>query len=1127
MSLSELSIKRPIFITCVFLLTLVLGYMGLQKLPVDLFPDVTFPVVMTRTSYPGAGPKEIETLISKPIEDEVSSISGIKSLRSVNREGVSAVIAEFTLDTDIKYAEQQVRDRVAAARVKLPDDAEESVIRRMDPSDQPIVEISLSADLPPAEIYDLAHETIVPKIEQVPQVGVVEIYGGRKREIQVELDRRKLYDRNLSASLVRDRILASGKNVPAGKVDSSEKTKLYRTVAEFANVDEIKKVSLNFLNNEVAVPLSDVGIVKDTLEDEKTRSYVNGKPGLLLEVYKQSGANTVAVVDNLKKRIEDLNVLFKGKAELKMVQDMSVFIRLNVEDVKEAIFIGIFLTIVVVFFFLGSFRSTMITTLALPNSLLGAFILMSIAGFSINVMSLLALSLAVGLLIDDAIVVRENIFRHFEMGKPAAQAAKEGTSEVTLAVIATTFTVIAVFGPIGFLKGVVGQFFKQFGLTVCFAMLISLMDALTMAPMLSTYFAESQGSVLDAFSKFMKAKLFWWDPRKLTLKKAATYVGVVYFLAYVFGMFSGKPVVGLLAPLIIYVTVIAVTAFGFLLSLFLVLLNKLLGPFYSFINWTLKAFDRGQTNLENSYARTLDKYVTKYPFLIIGAALLIFKISLIAASHVPKTFLPAQDAGEFSVGLELPPDASLEATAKLSLEVDELMRKNPEIETAVLIAGDKDGASNKSSFYIRLVPRKFRNVNTSQMKDRLREQLKPYAYASPLVKDADKIGSGMRQFNLSIAGQDLVQLEQVATKVFSKLKDHPGLKDPEISHKPGKPETQIQVQMDKAQGLGVLSSAVGGELRALVEGVTPAVFRVEGREYNIRIRAVEEDRDLSKIFSDIRIPNLNGQLIPLPRIASMVKTESPTTINREDRIRYINIGADIAPNGPGMGGVIDDINKMLTVEDPLPQGVTYSFKGQANDFKELMVNMMIASGLGVLFIYLVLASLYESFITPLTIMLVLPLAICGAFFALFVTGKSLDLFSMIGCVMLMGLATKNSILLVDSAKQFLEQGKSMKEAIVEAGRVRLRPILMTSIALIMGMLPIAIGLNEASKQRVSMGIAIIGGLISSTLLSLYVVPASFSYMERFSLWVNSLFKKEPASFLSHEAKKEAGTLEFH
>lgn len=1031
MSLADISIKRPTFITCITALMLAVGFQAMENLGVDLFPDVTFPVVTVKTLYPGAGPAEIETLVTKPLEDEISTLSGIKRLTSVNSEGFSQVVAEFNLETDIKYAEQQIRDRVGASKSKLPLEIKEPVIRRIDPADLPIAKLSLTGNLSPGKLFDIADEVIRPKIEQINQVGMVEISGGRKREIHVSLDRSKLKARELSVLGVANSISSNGENIPSGKVDEGHKENVFRTLGEFKNLQDIRNTIVSFFGNEVPTKISDIGKVSDVLEDERSRAYLNGQKALFLDIYRQSGANTIAVVNAITKRLKTINAELQhqeGQPQLTMIRDGAVWIRANVDDVKESILIGIGLAVVVVFFFLGSARSTIITGLALPNSLIGSFMLMSWAGFSINIMTLLALSLAVGLLIDDAIVVRENIFRHIEMGEKPIDAAKKGTAEVTLAVIATTLTVIAVFGPVGFLKGIVGQFFRQFGLTICFAMAISLFDALTIAPMLSAYFAGSTSILEDKQSLWGKT------------------VGVL-----------------------------------------------------------LRGFDRFQTGLENIYEKLI-QFTLRRPIAVLGASLLICVGSYSTIKYVPKTFIPAQDAGEFAVGIDMPPGTSLGGMDDIAQKVDQIIRANPEVKVSALTVGGQTGKAEEALFYVGLVPFKQRNISTIQFKERLRGQLKPFAFANPQVKDYDAFGSGQRPFTLNLIGLDQKELERIASQAFERIKKHPGLKDVTTSYRPGKPEFQVSLIPGKAEALGTSTKALGMELRAQVEGVTPAKFRELGREYDIRVRLDDSQRDLKNTFKQIYIPNMNGKLIQLENVAKPVQTEGPASINRQDRGRLITISADVAP-GAGIGNVISDIDKMFQNEIKLPLGIRYVFVGQAESFQELGTNMLTAMAFGVLFIFMVLASLYESFITPMTIMLALPLAICGSYVALFITNESLNIFSMIGVIMLLGVSSKNSILLVDYAHQLIEQGFDRKSALIQAGKTRLRPILMTTMALIAGTLPVALGLNEASRQRTSMGIAIIGGLISSTILTLIVVPAAFTYIDRFRIWSKDLAQK--------------------
>ena len=1033
MGLSALSIKRPVFITCILLLIMVLGFASFKKLPVDLFPDITLPIVVVTTPYPGAGPKEVELLVSKPLEEEIGTISGLKNLRSTNREGMSIVSAEFSLETDVKYAEQQVRDKVSSTRSKLPDDIEEPTIRRVDPADQPIVILTLKAKLPMAKHYDLAKEWVKPKLEQVSKVGLVEIVGGRQREIHVELDRAKLNRHQLSISGISDRLKQTGQNIPAGSVsrDGAGVDMVFRTVGEYQSVGAVRESAVNFLGNDRALTLADVGEVKDTLEDASTYTFVNGEPTLLLNVYKQSGANTVAVAEAIKKATEKINADLRqqykdAEPELSLVTNQARYISLNVADVEESILFGVLLTIIVVYFFLGSMRSTLITGIAIPVSLIGACALMGVAGFSLNIMSLLAFSLAVGLLIDDAIVVRENIFRHMEMGKPARQAALEGTLEVTMAVIAVSLTIIAVFAPIGFLSGVIGQFFKQFGLTVCFIMAISLFDALTNAPMMSAYFGGAHGA----------------EPT---------------------------------------------------------------GGFAYVLRTPVRFFNKFQDGLERVYMVLLAG-VMKRPWLALIATVGIVFSSVIPLKRVPKTFLPAQDGGEFSVSLDMKPGTSLERMRDRAMEANKVIMTSGEVVNTVLTVGNTQGEKNKANFLVYLKPFGTRTMSTSDYKAKMRTMLKPFTDANPQVKDIDYVGGGQRPFTLNLVGQNLPDIEKVAVQILEKLKNHPALLDVDTSYRPGKPEFQVQMKLDQAQRLGVSPGAVGRELRAQVEGETPAKFRENGLEYDVRVRLKPEQRDVEAAYHQILVPNMNNRMVSLDQVSKAVPATGPASIDRENRGRYISISADLKPDGPGIGGAINDVDEMLrpggSVE--LPPGVTHRYVGQAENFQELVSSMIVAALLGLIFIYLVLSSLYESFFTPFSIMLVIPLAAIGAFFALWIWGKSLDLYSMIGCIMLIGLATKNSIILIDYINQIVKQGRPLDEAIMEAGRTRLRPILMTSLALIAGMVPVAIGLNEVSNQRTSLGVAVIGGTVSSTLLTLIVIPAVFTYMEMIRRQLNRL-----------------------
>ncbi len=1043
MNIVEMSIKRPIFITCIVALMLVMGFISISKMSVDMFPDVTFPIVTVQTIYRGASPIDIERSISKPIEDELGTMSGLEDIKSLNYESISYVILKFKISTDIKDAEQQIRQRLGNVRRKLPSDIEEPAIRRIDPADQPIAKIAVRSDLDPGKLYDLVDQKIKSQFDSIQGVGLVQVIGGRKREIQVNIDMRALQERKLSLLQIADRIRATSKDVPVGKIEAGDRETVLRASGEFVDLKDLKSVNVNFVGSDRVVKLSELAEVKEGLEDLRTETSVMvksegfaRKPSLELAVFKQSGSNTVNVVDTVLEKMKKVNLILKDSnpgTELFLERELARPVRLNIQDVRESILIGIGLCILVVFLFLGSFRSTFITGMALPNSLLGGFIIMYYSGFTINILTLLALSLAVGLLIDDAIVVRENIYRHLEMGKDPRTAAIEGTKEVALAVIATTLVVISVFGPVAFLQGIVGQFFKQFGLTVVFTMLISLFDAFTVAPMLSTYLAAPAEH-----------------------DKSGT------------------------------------------------------GPLRRMLN----AFDRMQNWLEEKYV-ALMRPVLKNPMLALVGAALIFVASMMLAKYIPKNFLPAGDNGDFIVGLETPVGTSLEGSRRLAREIEKVVQAHPAIELIATTTGSSGGQAeaNRAELYMRLVPRKERKQVTSEVKDDIRNRLKSFeSQAKIAVSDVDITGGNQKIFNLNLTSEDLQVVSKYAERLTARLSTIPGLVDVDTNFRSGKPEFHIDFNRQKSETLGISTVTAGAELRARVEGTAAGVYRENAAEYNIRIRMSEADRDLRKNFTATLVPNVNFDMIPLSRVATGREASGFSQINRRNKARFINISANVGRTG-NLGEITNEVDRLLT-QDPefkLPVGVTYGYEGQAEDMKDLFRNMLQAMGLGVLLIYLVLASLYESFIIPLTILLALPLAIVGAMIALFVTGKSFDLFSMIGIIMLLGVVAKNSILLVDYANQQMAAGLQRTEALIKACRTRLRPILMTSFALIAGTIPIAIGLNEASAQRTSMGIAIIGGLISSTVLTLVVVPAAFGYVDDFRM------------FLLKRARQMAGT----
>lgn len=1029
MNITDLSIKRPSFIACIMIVIMIVGVICFNKMNVDLFPNIEIPTIFISTTYSGASPSEIEALITKPLEEQVSTVSGIKRVSSKSLKDTSQIIVSLFQGTDIKYAEQQVRDKINQAKAKLPDDVKEPVIRRIDPSDQPVMTIALNADLSENELFDLADQFVSPRIEQASNVGMVEIIGARKREIHVLLDQKLLKAREVSLTQVRAHLAISGENVPIGKNNAADKELVFRSASEFNSIDQVEDVVVSFYSNEVPTKVSDLGRVEDGLEDENSRAFVDGKKSLFIDIYRQSDSNIISVVEGVNSQIakmkNDLSRM-KGNPEIKEVKNASKYIKNNVDDVYETITIAIILTIITVFFFLGNVRATLITAIALPISLIGAFIIMYLADFSINVISLLALSIAVGLLVDDAIVVVENIYRKIESGMEPKLAASEATREIIMAVVAITMVVVAVFTPISFMQGIVGQYLRQFGLTIAFSMMISLLVAISIIPVLCAYLSGGK------------------------VKKLSDEEGD------------------------------------------------------SFIKNLLRKFENFQKFLEVKYEKILI-YSINNPKKILLITFAVLAMSIVTFRFVPKTFTAESNNGEISVTLELPADSSLDATNNVSKQIDEIIRQNFEVELTARSVGTGSAQSNKSSIYVRLKPGKIRKISTSEFKEKVRKQIKEFAFAHPIVKDYDPSSGGGRgqPFSMTLISSNQQSLEKHAAQIYEKLKQDPRLKDVDSSNKDTRGEFRVHVKDAAARLYGINGQVIGNELRGYVEGYVATKFRQNGLEYDVRVLLKPEQRNLKENFYKYYVPNVNQRLIKLSDVATTSEGQEAAVITRQDHGRYIQIGASLS-KGAGLGDIMADVIPMLESGDlKLPSDIRYSFLGDSENMQDMQDSMGFALLIAVIFIYLILTSLYESFIIPFTILLALPLALCGASFALFATGESVNIFTMLGIFMLIGVSGKNSILLIDFTNHLIAQGKTRSEALVEAGKVRLRPILMTSFALIAGTLPVAIGLSESSSQRTAMGVAIIGGLISSTALTLVVVPAVFSYIDRFRLWTKA------------------------
>ncbi len=1028
----KLCIDRPVFVVVMEALLLIMGFIGFQKIGIDLYPKIDPPIITVSTEYAGAGPEEIETLISKKLEEEVNQIGGIKRIQSISYQNVSRVIIEFELNVNAQQAQNDVRDKVLRARKKLPADIEEPVIERLNFEDRPIVNVALgpadeasSTAFNSAVLRIMAEDQVKPELQKISGVGQVNIFGGQEREIQVLVDRQKLQSLNLSMTSLREALVAGNINTPSGEVDESPAQRSIRVMGEFASISEISEVIVKTLPGGRVIKIADVAAVEDALKDEKTLARLNGKPVVILEVKKQSDANTVEVAENVVKAIPKVSAQLPQGLKLAQIYDGSQFIKMSVFDVIETIAIAAVLAIIVVYCFLGSLQSTLITGLALPCTIIATFFVLNATGFTLNMMTLLGLTLSVGLILDDAIVIRENIWNKIEQGMSAKQASFEGTKEVFLAVMATSITVLAVFFPVTFIPGVVGRFFAAFAMTVCIGIVLSTFDAITMAPMLSANLMRS-----SSISHHNKR------------------------------------------------------------------------------NFVLQALENWGGRIAAVYERIL-RLTLRRPWLaIVGATVMLFA-SVFTMKYVGFTFLPDDESGEISIRLEGPPGTSFVKMAAIIRTAEaQVLEEVPEKVLISSKVGGDQGETNQASIFLKLVRYNKRERTSSEVKGALRSKLRPLIETESLVAsigNAGGGGGGGKPISLVIQGQDNKTLQDIANQVIQLANNKvAGVANLETNLKPGRQELQLAVDRQNAAAFGLKVQDIGQNVRGLYEGLLAGVFREGGEEYDIRIRLPARDRSDVVALEEFSLPNDRGDAVPLSAVTRIQSDTSPTSVVRIDQHRSAKIEGDLVP-GYALAAVTADLTQVI--EPLLPPGYTYRLQGQAESLGDLRAGAVVALLLGAVFIYLVMAALYESFVMPFAILMTLPLAIIGAIWALLASGKFMDIYGVIGVILLMALVTKNGILLVDYAEQLRAKGMGRMEALVEAGVRRMRPIVMTTIAMIAGMLPVAIGYGEVNKVRAGMGITTIGGLISSTVLSLIVIPSVYIYLDDIRQFFNRLIDR--------------------
>ena len=1050
---TRVSLQNPVFATMVMLALVVLGLFSLQRLQVDQFPNVDFPVVVVVTDYPGASPEIVESEVSKKIEEGINSIAGINALTSRSYEGQSVVVVEFGLHVDGRKAADDVREKVAAVKPLLRTEVKEPRVLRFDPSARAIWSVAVLPDTGAAgkamsavDLTNWAEQTFKKRLENVRGVGSVTLVGATRREINLYLNPQALEAYGITPDQVANAVSAENQDLPLGTIQSAQQERVIQIQARMQRPEDFGRIIVA-RKNGTPVRLDQVARVDDGAQEIETLALYNGQRTLLLNVQKSQDENTIAVVDGLVKTLSEMQKQLPPGVRLEQITDGSRQIRVSVDNVRRTLIEGAVLTVLIVFLFLNSWRSTVITGLTLPIALIGTFLFMNLFGFTVNMITLMALSLCVGLLIDDAIVVRENIVRHVQMGKNAYQASLEGTQEIGLAVLATTLSIVAVFLPIGFMGGIIGKFFHEFGITIVAAVLISMFVSFTLDPMLSSV---------------------WHDP---------SIEG------------QGKRH----APRSIY--------------------DKTIGRV---TGW----FDRGTEALAEAYQSIL-RWALVHKLATVFLALGIFVTSVLMVPLLGTEFVPKADYSETTLSFHTPVGSSLEVTEARARQVEAVIREFPEVRyTLTTINTGNAQGKIYASIYIRLVDRNARSLSVDQMSVQLRQRLRNVAGITVThVGLLDSVG-GQKQILFSIQGADIPELERLTAMAMARLRDVPGLVDLDSSVKPNKPTLNVAVRRDAASDLGLNVAQIGSSLRTLIAGKNVGNWRApDDQTYDVNVRLAPDARNSSADLQ--RLPfavgaNADGsaRVVRLNQVAEVVESTGPNQINRRDLTREVSISGNVS--GRSAGEVSADIRAVMDSLN-LPPGYGYKFSGSTKDMAEAFSYAISALVLAIVFIYMILASQFKSFLQPLALMTALPLTLIGVVLALMMFNSTLSMFSVIGVIMLMGLVTKNAILLVDFAIRSREDtvaadgstvpGLPRSEALLLAARVRLRPILMTTLAMIFGMVPLAFALTEGSEVRAPMGQAVIGGVITSSLLTLVVVPVVYCYMDDLAVWARRLWHK--------------------
>ncbi|HHV93430.1 MAG TPA: efflux RND transporter permease subunit [Firmicutes bacterium] len=1006
MKLAALAVKRPVTSLMMMAIIVLLGWISLSRLPIDLFPDIEVPVIGVLTTYPDAGPFEVENLVTRPMEAALATVNNVKNITSFSSRGSSTVIAEFDWGINMDFASLDVREKVDQVRGYLPDEAGAPIVIKYDPGAMPVMQLVLKGSRPAYELRYIAEDTVKSRLERLDGVASVDITGGQEREIRVVLHPGLLAAHGISIDTVSQALRAASLNLPAGSIRDGGLEYTLRTVGEFATVDEIRSVKVPTAGGGL-VNLSDIGEIVDGYKDVTTISRHNGQPTIMLSVQKEAGSNTVRVAEAVRKAVEGLNRELGGDLSLEIAMDSSVYIQQAIKEVAGNAVTGAVLAVAILLLFLRSIRPTLVIGVAIPISILAAFVMVYFSKTTLNLLSLGGLALGVGMLVDNSIVVLESIFRHRELGKKAREAAVIGTEEVGMAVTASTLTTISVFVPIVFVSGLTAEIFRDLALTVTFSLLASLLVAVTLVPMLASQVLGN--SRLDAK-----------DSR------------------------------------------------------------------FTLVRWMSQMSDR----MRKGYSRLI-AWALRHRGATIGIAAATLVVSLLLVPLVGMEFMPSMDQGTISISVSMPRGTRLDDTDAIVRDIEDFLAAIPEIDTISSTLGS--GGTDRASISVQLVPIAQRTRQTRDIATLIHDFTSQIPGAEITVSSDTLITGAFGQaIQVRLRGDDLDMLELVSQELIGALKEIEGTRQFTTSLDETSPEIQVQINRDRAAAQGISVAQIASTLRAAVSGTTAAKFRSEGKEIDVTVCLGEEWRDNPQAVGNIPIPTLRGTLVPLKDVATLQYGTSPIQITRSGQSRTVTVTGDAI--GRPLNMVMEDVRKVVD-SFPFPEGISVEYGGEYSQMTESFADLGQAMLLGILLVYMILASQFESLVQPFIIMVTLPLSIVGVILGLLIGGCTFNVVSFVGAIILVGIVVNNAIVLIDYINQLRAQGMERNEAVVTAGEVRLRPILMTTLTTVLGLVPLALATGEGSEMGRPLAYTVMGGLTTSTLLTLIVVPVVYTLVD--------------------------------